>query len=108
MGGEDGRDLPGQPQGLARLPEREPGAKVDDRRGERGAMPAPSLVHVPDHLFPALVLEVDVDVRRLAPLFRDEALEEEVAPGRIDRGDPEHVAHGGVGGRTPPLGEDPA
>ena len=108
VGGQHGGHLLGQPERLARLAEREPGPEVDHRRGERGAVPAPPLVHVLDHLLPALVLEVDVDVRRLAPLLRHEAFEEEIAPGRIDGGDPEHVAHRGVGGRPPPLGEDPA
>ena len=108
VGGEDGGHLFGQPEGLARLAQGEPGPEVDHRRGERGAVPPPSLVHVLDHLLAALVLEVDVDVRRLAPLLGHETFEEEIAPGRVDGGDPEHVAHGGVGGRPSPLGEDPA
>ena len=108
VGGEDGGHLLGEPEGLARFAEGEPGPEVDHRRGEGGPVPPPSLVHVLDHLLPALVLEVDVDVRRLAPLLGHEALEQEVAPGRVDGGDPEHVAHRGVGRRPPPLGEDPA
>ena len=108
VGGEDGGHLLGEPEGLARLAQRKPGAEVDHRRGEGGAVPAPPFVHVLDHLLPALVLEVDVDVRRFAPLLRHETLEEEIAPGRIDGGDPEHVAHRGVGRRPPPLGKDPA
>ena len=107
VGGEDGGHFLGQPERLARLAEREPGPEVDYRRGERGAVPAPPLVHVLDHLLPAFVLEVDVDVRRLAPLLRYEAFEQEVVPVRIDCGDPEHVAHRGIGGRPSSLGEDP-
>ena len=37
---------------------------------------------------------------------RDEALEQQVLPHGIDRGDAEHVADGGVGGRAAALAED--
>jgi hypothetical protein len=40
------------------------------------------------------VLEIDVDVGRLAALLRDEALEQQVVAFRIDRGDAEDVADG--------------
>ncbi len=58
-----------------------------------------------DDLAP-LVLEVHVDVRRLAPLFGDEALEQEVVSLGIDARDSEDVADGGVGGRPSALAED--
>ena len=106
VGGEERGHPLGQPENLPRLAEGEPGPEVDHRRGERGAVPPPPFVHVLDHLLPALVLEVDVDVRRLAPLLGHEAFEEEIALIRVDGGDPEHVAHRGVGRRPPPLGED--
>ena len=54
----------------------------------------------------ALVLEVDVDVGRLAALLGDEALEQQVVARRIDRGDAEHVADRRVGGRAAALAED--
>ncbi len=60
-------------------------------------MPAVGVVDPLDHLLAPLVLEIDIDVRRLAPLLRDEALEQQVVLGRIDRGDAEHEAHGGIG-----------
>ena len=46
-------------------------------------------VDVLDDLFAPLVLEVDVDVGRLAPLAADEALEQQVHARRIDLGDAE-------------------
>ncbi len=52
------------------------------------------------------MLEIDVDVRRLQPLLGDEALEQEIDPGRIDRGDAEHVADRRVRRRSPPLAQD--
>ena len=44
-----------------------------------------------DDLAP-LVLEIDIDVGRLAALLADEALEQQVVAVGIDRGDAEHVA----------------
>ena len=38
------------------------------------------------------MLEIDVDVGRLLALLGDEALEQQVAGRRVDRGDPERVA----------------
>src|SRR5690606_32031575 len=54
----------------------------------------------------ALVLEVDVDVRRLAALAAQEALEQEARARRIHRGDPERVANGAVRRAAPPLTQD--
>ena len=55
----------------------------------RRAIAPVALVDLLDHLFAALVLEVDVDVGRLAALGREEALEEQVRARGIDRGDAE-------------------
>src|SRR5262245_974913 len=52
------------------------------------------------------MLEIDVDVRRLLALGRDEALEQEIDLGRIDIGDGEAIADGRIGGGTPALAED--
>src|SRR5436190_6157187 len=66
-----------------------------------------ALVHVLDHALALAVGEVDVDVRRFGALLAEKALEQEVEPDRIDRGDAEAVADGGVGGRSASLTEDP-
>ena len=47
-------------------------------RSQRGAVAAVGLVDPLDHLLAPLVLEVDVDVGRLAALLGDEALEQQV------------------------------
>ena len=60
------------------------------------------LVDVLDHLLAPLVLEIDVDVGRLAPLGRDEALEQEVDAIGIDLGDAEAIADDRVGRRAAP------
>ncbi len=65
-------------------------------------------VQVLDHLLAPLVLEVHVDVRRLVPFPRDEALEQHAHAGRIDLRDAEGVAHRGISGRAAPLAQDAA
>ncbi len=76
--------------------------------GQGGPVAAIGVVDPLDHFLPALVLEVDVDVGRLAALLRDEALEQKFRAHRIDRGDAEHVADGGIGGAAAALAEDAA
>ena len=76
-----------EPHGLAHVPRRAPPPVADDGGGEAGAGAAVTAVDVLDHLLAPLVLEVDVDVGGLAPLARDEALEQEVDLRRVDGGD---------------------
>ena len=64
------------------------------------------LIDVLDHLLAPFVLEVDVDVGRFAALLRQEAVEQQLVVGRVDRGDPEAEADRRVGCRSPPLAED--
>jgi hypothetical protein len=61
----------------------------DHRRGQRGALAAVPGVEILDDLLAPLMLEIDVDIRRLAALLRDEALEKEVRTCRVDFGDAE-------------------
>ena len=103
-----GDRIVGQAERLRHLAERHLRAVADDGRGHPGMVAAILGVDVLDHLLAALVLEVDVDVRRLVALGADEALEQEVGTGRIDGGDAEAVADGGVGGRAATLAEDAA
>src|SRR3546814_4842549 len=83
-------------------------AVVDHRRGEAGAVAAVFRIDVLDHLLAALVLEIHVDVGRLVARGRDEALEQEAHPNRVDGRDVQAVADGGVGRRAPDLAEDAA
>ena len=77
------REVEAERAGRRRAP-RSAAGSVITRRGERGAIAAVLAVDVLDHLLAPLVLEVDVDVRRLVALLADEALEQHVAcaPGR--------------------------
>src|SRR3989449_8628733 len=88
-------------EGLAYVAQRALRPVADHRGCERGAAARVLAVHVLDHLLAPLVLEVDVDVRRLVALLRHEALEQHVHPRRIDFGDAERIAHHRIGGRSP-------
>src|SRR5260370_30836067 len=56
--------------------------------------------------FTPLVLEIDIDIGRLASLFRDEPLEQKIIAPGIDRSDAKHIADGGVSGRAAALAEN--
>ena len=90
--GERGDDIARQPHHLADLADRAARAVADHRGGEPGAVAAVFLVDVLDHLLAPLMLEIDIDVGRLAARGADEALEQHVDPRRVDRGDAEAIA----------------
>ena len=79
---------------------------MDHGRRDPGAVAAVFLVDVLDHLLAPLVLEIDVDVGRLLALLGNEALEQQVAGRRVDRGDPEAVADRAVRRRAAALAQD--
>ena len=58
------------------------------------------------HLLAPLMLEVDVDVRRLVALLGDEALEQHAHARRVDLGDADAIADDGVGRTAATLAED--
>ena len=91
---------------LSHLAHRRAPAIGDDRRGQPGAVAAVAGIDILDHLFAPLMLEIDVDIGRLLPLRRDEALEQKIDLGRVDIGDGKAVADGGVGGGAAALAED--
>ena len=95
-----------RPERLADLADRHARAVVDDGRADRGAVAAVASVEVLDDLLAPLMLEIDVDVRRLAAVGRDEAGEKRVALLRVDGGDAEAVADGAVRGGAAALAED--
>ena len=68
--------------------------------------PPVALIDVLDHLLAPLVLEIDVDVGRLAAVLRNEAGEQQLDFGGIDLGDAEAKAHDAVGRRAASLAED--
>ena len=83
--GERRRHVLLEAQGLADLADRHARAVVDDGRADGGALAAVAALEILDHLLAPLVLEVDVDVGRLAAVGGDEALEQQVDLGRDRR-----------------------
>src|SRR4051794_10138449 len=101
-----GRHILLEAHGLAHLADGHARAVVDDGCADGGALAAVAGIEILDHLLAPLVLEIDVDVGRLASVGGDEALEQQVDLGWVDAGDPEAEAHGAVGGRAAALAED--
>ncbi len=95
-----------KPEGLADLADGRAAAIADHGGGDAGALTAVFAVDVLDDLLAPLVFEIDVDVGRLAPLGRDEALEQEVGAVGIDLGDAEAEADRGIGRRAAALAEN--
>ena len=94
-------------QDLADFTRRALAAIRDHIGGHRGAQRAVLLVHVLDHALAAVAArKVQVDVGPLATLLREEPLEQQLHPDRIDGRDAEAVANGAVGRRPAPLDED--
>ena len=100
-------DVLAEAERLADLADRALRPIVDHCRGNTGAMAAIALVDMLDDLLAPLMFEIDVDIGRFAPLFRDEAREEQVML-RIGSTQviPEHVADGGIGRGAAPLAQD--
>ena len=71
-----------------------------------GAFAAVFLVDILNHFFPALMLEVDVDVGGFGAVLGDEPLEQDVDPIGVDGRDPQAIADGRVGRRAASLAED--
>ena len=104
--GERADGVVGQAEDLADLADGAAAAIADDGGGEAGALAAVSVVDVLDHLFAPLVLEIDVDVGRLAPFGGYEALEQEIDLLGIDLGDAEAIADDGIRRRAAALAEN--
>ncbi len=95
-----------QPKRLADLADGRAPTIADHGGGDAGAFAPVFAVDILNDLLAPLVLEIDVDVGRLAPLRRNEALEQEIGAVGVDLGDAEAEAHGGIGRRAAALAED--
>ena len=81
-------------------------AVMDHRRAKPGPVATVFGIDMLDHLLAAFMFEIDVDIGRLVAGFADETLEQQLAGGRIDRGDAQDIADRAVRGGTAPLAED--
>ena len=108
LAGERRNQIFGQAERLADIAQCAFRAITDHGRAQSGMIAAVGLEHpLHDDLSP-FVFKIDVDVGRLAALFADEALEQQVVASGIDRGDAENVADGGIRGRAASLAQDVA
>src|SRR5580692_5570824 len=104
--GEGGRHIRRQSEHLADFADGTTRAVMDDGRANGGAVASIAVVDVLDHLLAPLMLEIDIDVGRLAALFRDETGEEEVDLLGVHLGDAEAIADRAIGRGASPLAED--
>src|SRR4029077_7646177 len=96
----------GEAKSLANLADRRAATIGNHGGGDARAFAPVFAVDVLNDLFAPLVLEIDVDVGRLAPLGRNETLEQQVGAVGIDLGHAEAEADRGIGGRAAALAED--
>src|SRR5690606_32579386 len=90
----------GEAERTADVAHRAPAAITDHGRRDRGTLAAILAEHVLQHFLAPLVFEINVDVGRLVAFPRQETLEQQVAAGRIDRGDAEAIADRRIGRRA--------
>ncbi len=98
--------LGGEAECLADVAHRRARPVGDDVGHLRRVAPPVALVHVLDHLFASLRLDIHVDVGGPVTRGGQEALEEQPEIDRVDVGDAEGVADGRVGRRAAPLAVD--
>ena len=55
-----------------------------------------TLIQILNHLFPTLMFEIHIDIGRFAAFDADETLEQHIGAGRIDGGDAQTTADGGM------------
>ncbi len=80
---------------------------IGDQLGRHaGPFAAVFLVDILNHFFPALMLEVDVDVGGFVAILGNEPLEQDVDPIGVDGRDSQAIADGRVGRRAASLAED--
>ena len=84
----------GEPQHLAHVAHCRAHPIADDVGDHRRMIPAVFGIDMLDDLLAARVLDIQIDVRRLGPLAREEALEQQPHAHRIHGGDAQAVADG--------------
>ncbi len=98
----------GEAEDFCRLADRRARAVGGHCGGEPRPLAPIAPIDVLDDLLASLVLEIDVDVRRLVALGRDEALEQKIEARGIDLGDSETEADRRIRRRAAALAQDSA
>ena len=96
----------GQAQRLAHIAQRAAAAPAADHGRERRALAPVLAVDVLNNLFAPRVLEVHIDIGRLAALLADKALEQQIVVFRIYRRNAQAVADRRIGRRSAPLAQN--
>ncbi len=81
-------------------------AVMDHRRGQGGAAMAIASIDILDDFLAPLMLEIHIDVGRLAAFGAEEALEQDIDLGGIDGGHIQRITDHGIGGGAAPLAKD--
>ena len=97
-----------QAEGLADILDRRTGAVGDDRCSNGGTVLAIFLIDILDDFFPALMLEIDIDIGGLVTLPGNKPLKQQIAARRINLGDAQAIAHCGIGCRAASLAKNAA
>ena len=95
-----------KPQRLAHVAHAGASTVAHDVRDHGGTVTPILLVDELDHLLASLMHDVEIDIRRLRSVFREEPLEEQPHTHRIYGGDTEAVTDRRVRCRASPLAED--
>ena len=96
----------GETKRFRHISQHRPGPIGDDIGHHRRPLPPVLAIAILDYLFTAVGLEVDIDIRGLAPLLGEESLEGKMEPDRIDPGQSDTPTHRRVGPRPPDLAID--
>ena len=99
-------DIFGQTERLADIANGTARTIMNNSRHNRRPVTAIAAINILHHLFAARMLEIDIDIGRLKPLFRNEAFKQHIRLGGIHRCNAEHVANRRVGCRTAALTQD--
>ena len=91
---------------LAHLADGGAAAEMDDHRRQPRAVAAIAVINPLDHLFAAFMFEIDVNIRRLAAFFTDEAFEDQGNAFGWHLGDAQEVTNYGIRRRAAPLAQD--
>ena len=107
LAGHGGKRIFGQAHHAPHLAHRALAPIMDHRRAQPRAVTPIAFIDELDHLFAALMFEIDVNIGRLVAGLRDETLEHHGADFGRNRGDPQRIADNRIGRRAAPLTQDP-
>jgi len=103
---QTGRHILAEPHDLAHLADRRARAEMDHRGAKPGPVTTVFPVNPLDDLFPSLMFEIDVDIRRFLAVAGNESFKDHPDPIGFHIRDPQQIAQDRIGRRSAPLAED--